>query len=88
MGSCNSAVCQDRHRASSRKMAEKDAEIERLRARLADAETSLRIFDQGGSSEYWVRWPDDARGNEQKVSDSDPLYDTRNPNVLRQQRGW
>jgi hypothetical protein len=38
-------------------MQEAAGEIERLRARIADAETSLRIWDHGNSSEYWVRWP-------------------------------
>ena len=32
-------------------------EIERLRARLADAETSLNIYDEGHVSEYWVSYP-------------------------------
>lgn len=33
-------------------------EIERLRARLADCETSLNIFDEGRVSEYWMRHGD------------------------------
>jgi hypothetical protein len=34
------------------------AEIERLRERIADAETSLAIWDASKSSEYWFRHPE------------------------------
>lgn len=36
---------------------EKLVTIARLRAQIADAETSLKIWDHTGSSEYWLRWP-------------------------------
>jgi len=32
--------------------------IASLRDRVKDAETSLRIYDHGGDSEYWLRYKD------------------------------
>jgi hypothetical protein len=36
---------------------EMDAEIERLRSRVRDAEIALGVWDPSSSSEYWLRYP-------------------------------
>ncbi len=43
--------------AMARTILRRDAEIKRLRQRIADAELALRFYDEGGTSEYWLRHP-------------------------------
>lgn len=33
------------------------AEVERLKKKIDEAELALRVWDQGGDSEYWLRHP-------------------------------